>query len=105
MLVCTLRVGLSPSWRVSGSERDILGTSKLIANAGEGYGEVTARCVAVNVAVGGGERMTGGVGGGVGNVLEFDLQGLEEARRPDTRLPEAHSNSSALSPGKPTFHL
>lgn len=101
-LVCTLRVGFSPSWRVSGSEREILGTSKPFAIAGEGRDEGVAERTVVE---GVGERMTGGVGGGVGNELVDDMEGFEEARRPDTRFPEAHSKSSALPPGQPAFHL
>ena len=98
-LVCTLRVGFSPSWRCSGSVRDMLGTSKPPLVAGEEeHG---------SVAGGGGERMIGGVGGGVGNELEvgIDMEGFDEASRPDTRFPDAHSKSSALSPGQPAFHL
>lgn len=94
--MCTLRVGFSPSWRVSGSERDMLGTSNPPANAGAEDGGVTE---------GDGVRMIGGVGGGVGNGLEVDVEGFEEASKPDTRFPEAHSKSSALSPGRPAFHL
>ena len=95
-LVCTLRVGFSPTWRGSGSERDMLGTSKPPLIAGEEH---------CKVAVGEGERIIGGVGGGVGNGLEVDMEGLEEASKPDTRFPAAHSKSSALSPGQPAFHL
>lgn len=52
--------------------------------------------------------MIGGVGGGVGSALEEDdddVEGFDEARRPDIRFPDAHSKSSALSPGEPAFHL
>src|SRR5258706_13604574 len=97
-LVCTLSVGFSPSWRVSGSERDMLGTSKPPTVAGE-----EAHC---RVAGGGeGEWMIGGVGGGVGSGLEGDMEGFEEASRPDTRFPDAHSTSSALSAGEAALHL
>jgi len=88
---------------VSGSDRDIVGTSMRPVDAGEGCGEDGA--TATRVAGGAGARMIGGVGGGVSNPLEDDVEGLEEARRPDIRLPPAHSKSSALSPGLPAFHL
>ena len=74
----------------------MLGTSKPPANAGAEDG---------GVPEGAGVRMIGGVGGGVGNGLEVDVEGFEEASKPDTRFPEAHSKSSALSPGQPAFHL
>ena len=77
------------------------GISKSLSSVGEGYGEAAAKRAVEE----GGERMTGGVGGGVGYWLEDDPHGLEEARRPDTRLPDAHSKSSALSPREPAFHL
>jgi len=88
---------------VSGSDRDILGTSIRPVGTEEGCGEDGA--TATRAAGGEGARMIGGVGGGVGNPLEDDVEGLEEARRPDIRLPAAHSKSSALSPGLPAFHL
>lgn len=98
-LVCTLRVGFSPSWRVSGSERDILGTSKPLANAGESGDNTAPNWVAE------GERIIGDVEGGVEGGVEDDGEGFDDARRPDIRLPAAHSKSSALSPGPAAFHL
>lgn len=49
--------------------------------------------------------MIGGVEGGVGSGVEDDGEGFDDARRPDIRLPVAHSKSSALSPGPTAFHL
>jgi hypothetical protein len=104
-LVCTLRVGFSPSRRVSGSERVMLGTSKPAPNAGEGRDDDVAAKTAEEGA-GVGERMIGGVDGGVDNSSEDDVGGFEEASKPETRFPDAHSKSSALSPaGQPAFHL
>jgi len=78
----------------------MLGTSKPCAHAGEERDEPAEEAGGEE-----GRRIIGGVVGGVGNPLEVDVEGFEEASKPDTRLPAAHSKSSALSSGQPTFHL